>query len=60
MESSDFMTVKECAELLKISTTTIYRLVRKGNLPGAKIGNQWRFSRGLIKKHVEGNIEKRR
>lgn len=59
MISNDFMTVKECAELLKISTTTIYRLVRKGNLPGVKIGNQWRFSRRLIKKHVEGNIKKR-
>jgi len=57
MKSNDFMTVKECAELLKISTTTIYRLVRTGNLPGVKIGNQWRFSRGLIRKHVEGNIK---
>ena len=59
MISNDFITVKECAELLKISTTTIYRLVRKGNLPGVKIGNQWRFSRRLVKKHVEGNFKKR-
>jgi excisionase family DNA binding protein len=38
-----FLTAAEAAELLKIKMDTLYSLVEKDELPGAKVGGQWRF-----------------
>tara|TARA_Y100001934_G_scaffold204255_2_gene241136 strand:- start:21143 stop:21763 length:621 start_codon:yes stop_codon:yes gene_type:complete len=37
------LTTAEAADLLKIKSDTLYSLVEKEGLPGAKVGNQWRF-----------------
>jgi len=37
------LTAQEAADLLKITTDTLYSLVDKDALPGKKIGHQWRF-----------------
>ena len=45
----EFLTVEETAELLKVSTRTIYDLARAGELPGAKkLGNQWRVHKPTL------------
>lgn len=31
------------AALLRVSTTTAYRLALTGEVPGFKVGNRWRF-----------------
>ena len=33
------------AKRLKVNSTTVYRLVRLGQLPGFKVGGQWRFNK---------------
>lgn len=38
-----FLTASEVAELLRLNVETVYSLAQKGELPGAKIGGQWRF-----------------
>jgi PAS domain S-box-containing protein/excisionase family DNA binding protein len=38
-----FLTASEAADFLKIKIDTIYSLVEKDELPGAKVGGQWRF-----------------
>ena len=38
----EYLTANEICEKLKISYTTLYRLVKKG-LPYLKVGNQQRF-----------------
>ena len=58
MGENEFLTVDECASLLKMSSTTIYRLVKQKKLPGTKIGNQWRFSRKLIEEWIEKRSRK--
>jgi len=58
MGESEFLTVDECASLLKMSSTTIYRLARQNKLSGTKIGNQWRFSRKLIEEWIEKRSRK--
>lgn len=35
--------VNEVAQLLRVSTETVYRLAQKGELRGRKIGRIWRF-----------------
>jgi excisionase family DNA binding protein len=45
---AELLTIGEVAELFRVHQSTIYRLVKKGLLPGFKVGNDWRFSREAI------------
>jgi excisionase family DNA binding protein len=40
----EILTVAEVAILLRLHPTTVYRLVKRGDLPGFKIGDNWRIS----------------
>jgi excisionase family DNA binding protein len=42
------LTTTEVAELLQVDEAAIRALVRKGELPGRKIGRDWRFSRAAV------------
>lgn len=44
----DVLTLEELATFLKVSETTTYSLVRSGELPGRKVGREWRFVRSQI------------
>jgi excisionase family DNA binding protein len=37
------MTVTELSEYLRVHPTTIYKLLRRGELPGFRVGSDWRF-----------------
>jgi excisionase family DNA binding protein len=41
----DVMTAPEVAELLRMPTSTIYELARRGELPAQRVGRTWRFLR---------------
>lgn len=45
---SDIMTLAEVADYLKVGEKTITRMVQRQELPGVKVGNQWRFLRSVI------------
>jgi len=38
------LTVSELSDYLRVHRSTIYRLLKKGQLPGFKIGSDWRFN----------------
>jgi excisionase family DNA binding protein len=38
------LTVNELADYLRISRSMIYRLLKRGEIPGFKIGSDWRFN----------------
>lgn len=44
----DVLTLEELAAYLKVSETTAYALVRGGELPGRKVGREWRFLRARV------------
>ena len=46
--STKVLTVNELAEYLRVHRSTIYRLLKKGRLPGFKIGSDWRFNVEVI------------
>ena len=46
--SGDVLTIDELAADLKISKSTLYKLVREGKIPSQKIGKHWRFIKGAI------------
>jgi excisionase family DNA binding protein len=44
----ELMTTRELLEFLRVDRTTIYSMLNEGQLPGFKVGGQWRFSRREI------------
>ena len=39
----EVLTIEEVAEIFSVSKRTIYNLLKAKELPGVKIGGQWRF-----------------
>jgi len=48
----DIVTAKELARYLKLTESTIYKLVSRRELPGFKIGGSWRFDLDEILKMI--------
>ncbi|HZP44949.1 MAG TPA: helix-turn-helix domain-containing protein [Candidatus Binataceae bacterium] len=42
------LTVGDVSEYLRVHRSTVYRLLKKGQLPGFKIGSDWRFNIEVI------------
>lgn len=42
------MNVEEVAAYLRVAPATIYRLAKRGEIPGAKVGRSWRFQKESI------------
>jgi excisionase family DNA binding protein len=53
METGDVLTIQELAAYLKISKSTLYKLVREGKIPSQKIGRHWRFRKGTIDRWLD-------
>ena len=47
-ERTQIMTPKEAAKYLGFHLVTIYRLLKKGEVPATKIGGQWRFKKDIL------------
>lgn len=44
----EVLTTEEAAALLRVSPDVLLRLSREGEVPGARLGGRWRYSRGLL------------
>ena len=44
----EILDVEGAAILLGVSTTTIYNLARKGEIPATRVGREWRFARSNL------------
>ena len=53
IKDSTFMTVKDVAEYLRMSEAKVYKLVKEGVLPVARIGKTWRFRKDLLDAWLE-------
>src|SRR5208282_5830091 len=42
------MTARQVAAYLNVNERTVLKLVSEGELPGVKIGNQWRFRKAML------------
>jgi excisionase family DNA binding protein len=52
-----FYTVRELAELLRISTTTVYRKYEQGILPGTPVGGRVVFNKKAIAEWLAANSQ---
>jgi excisionase family DNA binding protein len=46
--ADEIMSLDELVDYLKVSKSTLYKLVQRGDLPGRKIGKQWRFHKEAV------------
>jgi excisionase family DNA binding protein len=46
--ADEILDIKQAAEYLQIKERTVYRLVGDGEIPGIKVGGQWRFSKKCL------------
>ncbi|MYN12303.1 helix-turn-helix domain-containing protein [Pusillimonas sp. TS35] len=53
----EFLTIKQVAELLKVTERTIYRLAAAKQIPAFKVGGTWRFSRVEINQWIQRQQE---
>lgn len=49
-EKPDILTVDEVADLLKVTSQTIYNMIRDKRLSAIKIGREWRFRRSDLER----------
>jgi excisionase family DNA binding protein len=56
-ERTQIMTTKEIAKYLGVHEMTVYRWLKKGVLPGFKIGGRWRSKKDLLDAHLVRKIE---
>ncbi|MDE6579200.1 MAG: helix-turn-helix domain-containing protein [Ruminiclostridium sp.] len=53
------LTVKETAEILRVCTKTIYKIINSGELPAVKIGREMRIAKSNIIDYLrQGNCKK--
>ena len=53
----NLLTASEVASYLKVKIETVYNLIRKNELPAAKIGGQWRFRETELERWVEARMD---
>lgn len=54
---STVLTIEELSDYLKISKSTLYKLVREGKVPSQKVGRHWRFHKEAIDSWLKNNIK---
>jgi excisionase family DNA binding protein len=57
-----FLTIADTAEILNVSVSQAYALVRSGELPAIKIGahGRWRVERTVLESYIEAMYEEAR
>ena len=62
MATDRFLTLTDVADILNISASQTYALVRTGELPAIKVGGrgQWRVERTMLEAYVERMYEETR
>lgn len=56
-ENNEIMTLAEVARYLQLAEKTVLRMVRRGDIPAAKIASQWRFMRPVIRDWLAGQMQ---
>ncbi|MEA2717810.1 MAG: hypothetical protein QOI56_925 [Actinomycetota bacterium] len=47
-----FLTVAEVAGILRVSTMTVYRLIKAGNLPAVRVGKSYRVREDDVDRYL--------
>lgn len=50
-----FLTVREVADLMRVSTMTVYRLIKQGDLQAARVGRSYRLRESAVEAYLQGD-----
>jgi excisionase family DNA binding protein len=50
---SKLLTITEVAERLRLTSQTIYKMIKRGTLPAIRVGSQWRIPVEKIEQWLE-------
>jgi excisionase family DNA binding protein len=56
MQPTEIMTIEEVAKYLKLQPQTVYKWAQDGQIPGAKLGKEWRFRRRILDEWIDSAI----
>ena len=56
MSDKDIMTLEEVAKYLKLKPQTVYKWAQQGQIPGTKLGKEWRFRRRILDEWIDTSI----
>jgi excisionase family DNA binding protein len=54
--TDEIMTLEEVARYLKLKPQTVYKWAQEGQIPGAKLGKEWRFRRSILDEWIDASI----
>jgi len=54
--TSRFLTVQEVAELMRVSTMTVYRLIKAGDLPAVRVGRSFRVPEQAVHEYLDSSM----
>ena len=52
-ETAQLLTVREVAATLRVSTMTVYRLIKAGDLPSTRVGKGYRIRPTDLERYLE-------
>lgn len=50
------LTADEVADMLRVSTMTVYRLIRRGELPAVRVGRSYRVRQPDLDAYLHGQV----
>ena len=56
MPTERFLTVQEVAQLMRVSTMTVYRLIKAGDLRAARVGRSYRLPEIEVETYLRRGI----
>jgi excisionase family DNA binding protein len=54
----DLFTPRQLAEYLQLSPRTVYRLLERNELPGVRVGGQWRFRKSAVDYWLDRRLQR--
>ena len=52
----EIMTIEEVAKYLKMTPQTVYKWAQEDQIPGTKLGKEWRFRKSLLDEWIDTSI----
>ena len=50
------LTIEEVAQWLDVNPKTVYRLLQRKEIPGFKVGGQWRVNQDMLKEWMHRSV----
>lgn len=54
----ELLTITEATKMLKLNRTTLYTLIKKGEIPAIRLGSQWRIPKEELEKLIGNSTSK--